>query len=231
MNGFILSLCLALFSATTVSADVRPLPGPDSLSSVRISPDSLASLLDSGIESLPDSTAIAILSSAAADSSISDDILRQRVLFALEALMRNRVGSPAASFSFIDRYGKTGSLDALDSDGAPVLMIFFDPDCEHCREVINEIDTDPALSRAISSGSLVVLAVYPDGDPESFTTACHSLPACWIVALDTSGIQENELYDIPLTPTLYLLDPDHRVLLRGITSLSDILPAISGTSF
>ncbi|MDE6267484.1 MAG: thioredoxin family protein [Muribaculaceae bacterium] len=229
MKGFILSLCLALFSALTASAGIRQDSVSDPVPSPGISPDSIASLLDSGIYSLPDSVAIAILSAAASDPAVvADDILRQCVNYTLSALMRNRVGSPAASFCFIDRYGKTGSLDLLDSGGASILMIFFDPDCEHCREIISEIDSDPRLSCAISTGDLMVLAVYPDGDPEAFTAACHSLPAGWVVALDTSGIQENEIYDIPETPTLYLLDPDHRVILRGISDISSILPAISG---
>lgn len=234
-HRFLLSVCISLLSGFSLLACrsarqvVAEAPADVAVSlplDRAISPDSLSSLIDAGYPGLSADSISAILTRAAADSLLPD-MLRQRVLFELNSIQRNRIGASVPDFSFTDRSGKQSSLYAFDSGSAPILIIFFDPDCEHCREVISEIDSDPDISEAVADGRLAILAVYPDGDPELFSETCHALPSHWTVALDTSGIQGNDLIDIPYTPTLLLLSPTHTILIppsphlrcRGASSL------------
>ena len=49
------------------------------------------------------------------------------------------VGAPAPAFSLADVYGETATLDDLRAAGKLVLLVFADPDCSPCNELLPEI--------------------------------------------------------------------------------------------
>lgn len=132
-----------------------------------------------------------------------------RPAYRLEAARRNRVGSTAADFVYTDRSGHPHTLH--DTRGE-LLLLFYDPDCDHCMETIASLRRLATLQRAVGSGRLTVLALFADGDSASWHTP--ALPEGWIDGLDATGVQERGLYAFKRLPALYLLDRDKRVLAK-----------------
>ncbi len=143
--------------------------------------------------------------------------------YRLAAALKNRPGTRAADFSYRTRVGQETTLASTE---APLLLLlFYDPDCDHCQTVIASLRTDPEVQSMIEAGKLRVLAVYTEGNEALWQSTAATMPAEWTVATDLSGIVDNELYDIPEMPGIYLLDGEKKVLLRS-PSLSALSEAI-----
>lgn len=141
-----------------------------------------------------------------ADADVAE---RERCAFLLQLVGRNRVGTVAHDFSFVDRHGKRGTLHKLQSPYT--LLLFNDPDCESCREQMPFLVSDPLLQQK----ALKVLAVYPEPDTEQWRSAQEHLPAAWVDACSPDGeIRTRALYYLPALPALYLLDAQKRVILK-----------------
>ena len=126
---------------------------------------------------------------------------------------KNRIGAKAENFDFLIRGGKRGKLDKVK--GEYIILLLGDPDCDICSKVKNEITTSNLLSGMIDSGRIVVLSVCVEGKTDSWLQT--TLPDKWINACDDKQlIYRKRLYDIPGLPVLYLLDKEHRVLMKNI---------------
>lgn len=107
------------------------------------------------------------------------------------------------------------ALLSLHGTPAPrLLLLFYDPACSHCAEILDALQESPALTRLIAAGELAVLAAYTEGDRRLWDETKAALPQEWTVGIDNSRIVERELYSLPAMPVIYLLDKDKRVLLK-----------------
>lgn len=150
----------------------------------------------------------------AADSAREDDYIRMRADFLLERVLKNRPGTKASDFQYITRDNKKRNLWSVNAE--ELLLIFYDPECQHCMEIISQIICDSDISDRLNNGKLKILALYTEGNESVWKANKNLLPANWIVGKDISGIVENELYDLKAMPTLYLLDKDKRVLTKDL---------------
>lgn len=148
----------------------------------------------------------------AADSARTNDYIRMRANFLLGRVRKNRPGTKSADFQYISRENKKENLWSVKAE--ELLLIFYDPECLHCMEIISQIMHDSDISDRLNNGKLKILAIYTEGDENVWKANKNQLPANWIVGKDISGIVENELYDLKAMPTLYLLDKDSRVLMK-----------------
>lgn len=139
--------------------------------------------------------------------------------------MKNRPGYKAADFSFTTRSGLRSTLYATEAKR--LLLVFYDPECDHCSEILRMLREDATLCSQVGKGELQVLAVYTEGNRPVWHDTCGSMPKDWTVAIDESGIVEHQIYDIPAMPVLYLLDADKTVLLKD-PSIDELLSRISG---
>lgn len=144
-------------------------------------------------------------------ASISaDDAVKQRLEYQKSIVMLNRPGTPASDFRMEDRNGRELMLsESVTSSDKPTLLIFYDPDCEDCHIALWE------LSHRKQFGGLNVVAVYADDDVERWLEDAISMPKQWTVARAKDSIEEDGLYDIPATPTIYLIDKDMIVILKN----------------
>lgn len=126
----------------------------------------------------------------------------------------NREGTIANDFHYIDRNGKEGTLHQLKANRT--MLIFYDPECPHCKPILKKIETDRQVNAAVAEGDLNVLAVYTEGNREIWEETKEELPKHWSVAYDLTGILDADLYDIPAMPTVYLLNSDKRVLIKDM---------------
>lgn len=149
------------------------------------------------------------------NSTYLDDTRKTRVKTQIADVLKNRAGTTAADFDIIDTEGKRTTLYKEADPQQIRLIIFYDPDCNHCKEIIDQLKELPQLNDAIATGGLKVMAVYPDGDLNLWQRAVDEIPAGWFNGYSPNGaIIENELYTLPAMPVFYVLAPDNTVLLK-----------------
>ena len=144
----------------------------------------------------------------------------------LETARKNRPGMTAADFAYTTREGRRTTLHQTVCEGE-LLLMFYDPDCEHCQETMKQLEASEALSAAVASSRLQVLAVYSGDDHDLWQRTAPQLPAAWTVGYETGVLQETGSYVLRAMPTLYLLDRDKKVLAKDVspTQLLNVLSA------
>ncbi len=143
----------------------------------------------------------------------ADDRLRPTLR--LQTAKKNRLGTKATDFTYKARDGRRSTL--MNTPGRRLLLVFYDPACSHCTDILSGLRRSDVLSGRIADGDVSVLAVYTEGDADLWEQTKDSLPQEWTVAMDESGIVDNVLYDVPAMPVLYLLAGDKTVLLKDPT--------------
>lgn len=143
-----------------------------------------------------------------------DDARRSSFDFKLRLLRRNKVGDKATDFSYYLPDGQKKSLVATSVRGNRLLLVFYDPECESCHEVLREMTADASLAEAVKAGRVTVLAVYTEGNQEAWRKGLADMPEGWIIGTDRQKVKEEALYDLKAMPSLYLLDGQKRVLLK-----------------
>lgn len=150
------------------------------------------------------------------NSPILDIARTTRLRHQLRYAKLNRPGMKAADFSYTTREGKRSKLHATHTS-CPLLLLFYDPDCDHCKEVMNRLRSSSLLEQAVASGRLSVLAIYADFDTDLWKSTNKQLPKSWTVGLNVGEIYDKELYSLRSLPVLYLLDTDKTVILKDIS--------------
>lgn len=160
-------------------------------------------------------------------STFIDSALRVRYEAQLADATKNLPGTIAANFTIALRDGSTTSLHRLCSGARAVLLMFYDPDCDNCAHLISQMKSDPALSAAVASGKVRILAVYPDGEADLFASGAGKIPTEWTDGMSPDGeIIESELYSIRATPTLYLLDGSAMVVMKDADAATAVATAL-----
>lgn len=135
----------------------------------------------------------------------------------------NAPGSRANDFEIAMRDGSTSSLMGEVGRRFTVLILY-DPDCEHCETIMGRFAAEPMVGKWIGAGMVKVLAV--DVRPSEATVAkAASLPEDWVVGVDASDIEDEEIFYVQSTPAFYLLAPDGVVILKDADA-TDVLEAI-----
>lgn len=143
-----------------------------------------------------------------------EDAMRFSYQFKLELLKRNQVGKLATDFQYELSDGTRRSLMATPVKGNRLLLLFYDPECESCHEVLLQMAADKALAAAVKAGQISVLAIYTEGNEDAWRKNLPDMPAGWIVGMDREVVKNEVLYDLKAMPSLYLLDGKTQVLLK-----------------
>ncbi len=151
-------------------------------------------------------------------------------------LMANLIGEKAANLEMLNTEDKPTALYNLDADYT--VICFWDPNCGHCKEEIPRLDS---IYRASwKKHNLKVFAVLtPDGKqsvkPEWLTFIKENNISDWTHVYKTKEMEDadfaaqrpgfRQLYDINMTPTIYLLDKEKRIIGKKLTllQLNDLL--------
>ena len=135
-------------------------------------------------------------------------------------IRKNRVGQPACDIRLQMRNGSRKRLS--DFSGRYLLLVFFDPECGPCMEVLNLLRRSTDVDRLIRHDRLTLLTVYTDHHPDTWAEIKAHFPMQWQVAIDADQVVEDQHYDLKAMPTLYLLSPQQHVVLKD-ADVSDIL--------
>lgn len=142
------------------------------------------------------------------------DAVRSSYQFKLELVRRNNVGDKATDFTYYLPDGTRRTLAATPAKNDRLLLVFYDPECESCHEVLLQMVADTALAEAVRAGKLSVLAVYTEGNDAAWRKALPDMPEGWTVGTDREAVKQGALYDLKAMPSLYLLDGKKTVLLK-----------------
>lgn len=146
-------------------------------------------------------------------SSLVDE--GRRMTYAYDAGMAalNSVGTPAADFRFTDTEGRIRSLYGIKADY--LLLIFGNPGCGACKELMDAISSDGHISSLIASGRLKVADIYIDNEVDDWKSHINEYPAAWINGYDhLFSIRTDRTYHIRAIPSMYLLDASKKVILK-----------------
>lgn len=128
-------------------------------------------------------------------------------------VLRNKVGQKAEDFSFALADGTKQKLS--DTKAKYTFLMFYDPDCSHCKETIHQLRDTPQLVQLFDRLQVQVLAIDPWGDRAKWKAYQTELSDKWINGFDSdSKILSFNLYDLKASPTIYLLDENKKVLLK-----------------
>lgn len=155
-----------------------------------------------------------------------DEYDRIAPLYDLEIANKNRIGRVANDFVYTLRDGSRGTLH--DIDAPYTILMFTNPGCPMCRQIIDEICASPLLNELCEMGIVTVLSVYPDEDLAAWRAYLPEMPSRWINGYDDAlTITSERLYNLNAIPSLYLLDGDKRVLIKDGTNVAHIENLIS----
>ena len=148
-----------------------------------------------------------------ASSDLVSEDEKGRYAWDAKACALNQTGTPAADFTFVDTEGRRRTLYGIQA--AYTLLIFGNPDCQACRELMEQMSASPEISALISSGRLKVADVYIDEDLDLWKARKDAYPKEWINGYDPGYvIRTDRLYSIRAVPSLYLLDEKKNVLMK-----------------
>lgn len=142
----------------------------------------------------------------------SNEAIKVRAEETLRLLNLNRPGMKASNFQFITRSGKTRTIEELAHK--MTLLIFYDPECSHCSDILKSLANNALINSKIKDGTLEVLAIYAEGNIEIWEDTKDRMPNNWEIGYDLTGILDNDLYDLPAMPTLFLLNHEKKVILK-----------------
>lgn len=154
-----------------------------------------------------------------------DNKMKERALFLRKEIFKNAPGSLAPDFKFERPDGKTAKLSDVISK-TPVILMFYQPDCETCHNSISVLRSSQNLNDAIKNGDIGLLAVYIGDRREEWGKHASTLPGNWTVGIDENEmIDKNDLYSIKATPSFYVINKDGRIILKDapMSSLLDFI--------
>lgn len=140
---------------------------------------------------------------------------RLRSEYLLETKKKNRPGTAAADFAYITRQGEPSCL--YSTTGESLLLLFYDPACGHCMEIVDELRHSEPLRDLIRKEKMTVLAIYTEGNRLLWDETKNAMPKDWEVGFDSGNIVECGLYPLLSMPVIYLLDKNKTVLLKAPT--------------
>lgn len=134
--------------------------------------------------------------------------------FKLKLIRKNRIGEKAENFVFYLPDGTRKSLYDTPVRGNRLVLVFYDPECHSCHDILTGMFADEALQRAVADGAVTVLAVHTEDDEAVWKKYLNGMPRGWIIGQDKGAVRDKALYDLKAMPTIYLLDKDKKVILK-----------------
>lgn len=138
-------------------------------------------------------------------------------------LMANLIGLKAADLEMLDTSGKPAPLYQVNADYT--IICFWDPTCGHCKEEVPRLDSIYKASwkqHGVKIYGVLSADSKEDLKPEWTKFIREHKLGDWINVYQTKEMEAagyaaqkpsyRQLYDITLTPTLYLLDSEKRII-------------------
>jgi hypothetical protein len=141
-------------------------------------------------------------------------------------LMQNREGSLANDFVYSTAAGYRNTMYELKAEYT--LLYFYNPECQACKNMTDALTKSEVVNRSINKRKTKVLAIYTDKDEKVWLSHLPGYPASWIHGRDENEyLYKNSVYDLRAIPTVYLLDKNKKVLLKGCVDVGEVEKVLS----
>ncbi|UZJ65744.1 DUF5106 domain-containing protein [Sphingobacterium sp. KU25419] len=131
----------------------------------------------------------------------------------LKQVRKNQPGTTVTDFQYLNSHGKKENLH--DSKGLTRVLIFYDPACPHCKEIMNQLKSSELLNTLIAAKQIQIIAIDPMEDKIAWKEYQSQIPSNWTNGFDHQNILiKTELYSIMAYPTLYLVDDSNKIVLK-----------------
>jgi thiol-disulfide isomerase/thioredoxin len=150
------------------------------------------------------------------------------------SLMANIMGTAAADIMLPDTSGILTGLYDLKADYT--VVVFWDPTCGHCREVLPRLDSFYRAKWKLAGLKMFAVSKETDGSKKDWMGFVHDhkleewVHVYYSKAEDKMRIEGgipgySQLYDIQSFPTLYLLDKEKRIVAKklAVDQIDDVL--------
>ena len=152
---------------------------------------------------------------AAKNPAVTDALVELTSRFQARMCAMNAMGTPAADFAFTDTRGRKRTLYGIEAEY--LLLIFGNPDCTACKDLVVQMESSPAVAELGASGRLKVVDIFIDREVDQWKARVADYPAAWINGYDhTFTIRDDILYNVRAVPSMYLLDKDKRVIFKDV---------------
>lgn len=138
----------------------------------------------------------------------------------LKLLENTMVGNIAPSFKFKKPNGDSGEYFPMST---LTIIEFGDPTCDDCRFAKLKMESNAAISRALTDGKLNVLFMMPD-EPENFEEVAKEFPVRWSVGY-AEGV--DDIYDLRNTPSFYVIGTDGKIIAKNLPAEEAISTALN----
>lgn len=146
--------------------------------------------------------------------------------------MANLIGEKAANIEMLDTAGKPSALYDVNADYT--VLVFWDPNCSHCKEELPKIDS--VYRASWQKNNVKIYAVLTENEKAAWLKyiQAHNLTG-WVNVYETKEMEAanaaaqkpgfRQLFDVTMTPTLFLLDKDKRIIGKKLSwqQLNDFL--------
>lgn len=131
-------------------------------------------------------------------------------------ISKNIPGVKAPDFTFTTMDGE--KMHLYKQTEAYKLVLFFDPSCPHCFEIIQELKNSQTLENLVNEKVVDVLTICPFDSKELWMDYKPYLSSLWLNGInDDQTILTQQLYSFRAYPTIYVLDKHNVVLLKDPT--------------
>ena len=129
---------------------------------------------------------------------------------------RNKPGSKAPDFSMVTSKGENKSFYDIRSEYT--LLFLFDPLCQSCLVMGEELILSPCINNAVERKGLSVVYVTPYTDPDNkLAESFPGIPDNWTLSCNSNEqIIREKLYFWDYIPSIYLLDKDKNVIMKDV---------------
>lgn len=159
------------------------------------------------------------------DTTFLNDASKKMVIEKAYNLMGNRLGKPAAQMKLTDTLGNYRQL--YDVQGKFTLVMFWDPHCGHCKETIPRYDSIYKAKWKALDVKVYSVYIYNDNIPDWKKFITEKQLNDWVHVYQKQEDKDFEiknnipgyrqLYNAHLTPTIYLLDDQKRIVAKQLS--------------
>ncbi|MBS1755636.1 MAG: redoxin domain-containing protein, partial [Bacteroidetes bacterium] len=146
--------------------------------------------------------------------------------------MANLIGEKAADLEMLNTSDKPVSLYNVEADYT--VLVFWDPTCGHCKIELPKIDS--VYRASWKKNNVKIFAILTENQKAEWLKYIqeHNLED-WTNVYETKEMEAakaaagqpgfRQLYDVTMTPTLFLLDKDKRIIVKKLNweQLNDFL--------
>lgn len=138
------------------------------------------------------------------------DIRKIRYKRQLNILENSLQGNKAPEFKFTKRDGSAGVYRPMST---PTLIEFGNPECDDCRMTRLKLESNAKFSSLVDKGLINVLFIIPDAG-EGWENDVAGYSDKWVVG---ASEEVSDIYDIRLSPSLYVIGKDGKIVAKNVS--------------